>query len=922
MSFFRNARRAFILLVTLAAFAGIALDTPAQGKTQLKKIVTIEGITEYQLDNGARVLLFPDPSASTVTINMTVFVGSRHEGYGETGMAHLLEHMLFLGCKEWPKPGDMDKAMQEHGASESNGTTWTDRTNYYETMPANDKNLEFGIKLEAYRLVTSFIRREDLAAEMKVVRNEFEQGENSPGGILYQRMLAAAYEWHNYGKSTIGNRADIEKVPIDKLQAFYKKYYQPDNIMLVIAGKFNDMKALGLVEKYFGAIPRPKRELAKPYTEEPAQDGERIVNLRRVGKNALVGTNYHIPAGPDKEYPAVLVLKDILTRPASGRLHKALIDTKKATTIAGYAYAWHDPGVVTLMAQVNDKVKPEEVRDILVKEVEDLAQNPVTEAEVKRSQQRLKAQRTRSLRSSKQIAIELSEWAGAGDWRLLFLNRDRVAKVTPQDVMDVAKKYLTRSNRTVGMFFPTDKATRTPVPAAPDVAELVKDYKGGPPIAEGEPFDPTPANLEGRAKRLTLSSGLKVALLAKKTRGEGLVGQLTLHFGTEKTLDGLTTACEFIGPLMTRGHKKMTREEVQERLDELDATLSGSSGTGRLSMSWQAKRQTMGEFLDLLRDVLRSPTFPQKEFDELKAQSSQELQENQTDPSSLAERTLTRKLAPYPKDNIRYTPTFPEELERVNKTTRDQVAKIYADQIGGAMGELVIVGDFDPDMVVKKLETIFADWKTKTPYERIQYTVEKVPADKETIDTPDKESAVIAAGLTFAMKDSDKDYVPLLMANYLFGGNSTSRLWDRLRIKGGFSYSVSSSLSVSTRDPYTSFSLSADFNPDVLAKVESAMNEELAKVVKDGFTAAELKDGIKGYLEEMKVSFSRDSGVASRLRSGLELGRTFAYYADLQKKIEALTLDDVNGAVRRRIVIDRLVLIRAGDFSKKAKEKK
>src|SRR5262249_29890546 len=178
-----------------------------------RKIATVEGVTEYRLANGARVLLFPEASRPTITINLTVLVGSRHEGYGETGMAHLLEHMVFKGTPTFP---DVPKSLRDHG-SNFNGTTNVDRTNYFETMPATDENLEYGIHLEADRLVNSYVKREDLVSEMTVVRNEFERGENSPQGILMQRIDAAAYEWHNYGKSTIGNRSDIERVPITNL---------------------------------------------------------------------------------------------------------------------------------------------------------------------------------------------------------------------------------------------------------------------------------------------------------------------------------------------------------------------------------------------------------------------------------------------------------------------------------------------------------------------------------------------------------------------------------------------------------------------------------------------------------------------------------------------------------------------------------
>src|SRR5207302_4809148 len=180
---------------------------------------------------------------------------------------------------------NVPRVLNDRGAN-FNGTTWVDRTNYYETMRATDGNLEFGIKLEADRLLNSYVKREDLLKEFSVVRSEFEANENNPRTILGQRMWAIAFEWHNYGKSTIGNRADIERVPIDRLQAFYRKYYQPDNIVLAVAGRFDEEKALNLITKHFGAIPRPKRVLDKTYTEEPAQDGERGVTLRRVGKVA------------------------------------------------------------------------------------------------------------------------------------------------------------------------------------------------------------------------------------------------------------------------------------------------------------------------------------------------------------------------------------------------------------------------------------------------------------------------------------------------------------------------------------------------------------------------------------------------------------------------------------------------------------
>src|SRR5712692_5583623 len=288
--------------------------TAVQAADEPRKIATVEGVIEYRLSNGARVLLFPEASRPTITVNMTVLVGSRHEGYGETGMAHLLEHMVFKGTPLHP---DVPKALRDHGAS-FNGTTNVDRTNYFETVPASDENLEFGIRLEADRLVNSHVKREDLVSEMTVVRNEFERGENSPPSILMQRIHSAAYEWHNYGKSTIGNRSDIERVPIENLQIFYKKFYQPDNVVLIVAGKFEEAKALALVQKYLGSIPKPSRKLSDTYTEEPPQDGERQVILRRVGKVGSVGVAYHTSSAGHDDWAPLNLLAGLLSQQPNG----------------------------------------------------------------------------------------------------------------------------------------------------------------------------------------------------------------------------------------------------------------------------------------------------------------------------------------------------------------------------------------------------------------------------------------------------------------------------------------------------------------------------------------------------------------------------------------------------------------------------
>jgi zinc protease len=910
--FGRRVYPAATIVAVLALFAGLptfARQLPAG----ITKVGTVEGITEYRLENGLRVLLIPDVSQPKVTVNLTIFVGSRHEGYGETGMAHLLEHMVFKGCPKFP---DVPKALRDHGA-QFNGTTWVDRTNYFETMPATDENLEFGLELEADRMVNSFIKRDDLLSEFTVVRNEFEAGENSPQRILLQRMLAVAYEWHNYGKSTIGNKADIERVPIDNLQAFYKKYYRPDNAMLVVAGKFSEPRALELIAKHFGPLKKPADPLPKTYTEEPAQDGERVVTLRRVGTVAVTGAVYHIPAASHTDFPACAVLESVLSNEPAGRLYKALVESKKASSILGIAFAWHDPGVIIVGAEC-EPAKTEEVRDEMVKTMESLAEKPVTDEEVERVKQQFKTDREQLVANSQRLAINLSEWAGAGDWKLFFLHRDRMEKVTAAEVNAAAKKYLIRANRTVGVYVPTKQAERAQVPPTPDVGELVKDYKGRAAVAAGEEFDPTPENVEKRVARGVVGDGIKTAFLVKKTRGETANITLNLRFGNEESLKGKTDAADFLGPMLLRGTKTKTRQQIKDELDKLGAQLSISSGVGQVNVRIQAKRETVPQVLAILGDVLRNPSFPEGEFDILKRESVDALEKGRTEPQVLAMTAIRRKLSPYAADDVRYVPTIPEAVERTKAVTLAQVRELYDTMLGGSAGELAAVGDLDRDATIKQLNGFLQGWAAKVPYKRIPNPAKPTVGGVETILTPDKANAVYLAGMAFPITDADPEYPALVVGNYVLGGAPlASRLSNRVRGKEGLSYGIMSMVQAHPIDKSGAFIMFAITNPANMKKVDAAIAEEVKKFMDEGVSAAELEEAKKGYLQSRQVARSNDGTLAGQLASALFVGRPFTFEGELEKRIGAVQPGDVKASFDKHVTPKNIAVIQAGDLTKK-----
>jgi zinc protease len=901
--------RALIPFTLVLAFTALA-QPPAAG---VKKITSVEGITEYALPNGLHVLLFPDSSKPNVTVNMTYMVGSRHEGYGETGMAHLLEHMLFLQTKTRK---DVKQELKDHGA-EMNGSTAWDRTNYFETLNATDENLKFALALEADRMVNSKIEKQLLDTEMTVVRNEFEMRENSPDGILFQRALEAAYTWHNYGKLPIGNRSDIENVPIHKLAAFYQKYYQPDNALLTIAGKFDEAKTLALVVQDFGSIPKPTRTLEPSYTVEPTQDGERSVTLRRVGDSQGLLALYHVPAGPHPDAAALEVLAGVLGDSPSGRLYKALVDNKKAVGAGMGMEELHDPGFIAASVSLKLDQSVDDARQILLKTVEGLSAEAPTKEEVDRVKTRLLKDIDLQMNDSQAVALDLSESYSQGDWRLMFLLRDRIKAVTEADVLRVAKAYLKESNRTLATFVPTKSPDRAEIPATPDVSAALKDFKGTATVAEGEAFDPSTSNIESRVQRSTLPAGVKMSLLPRKTRGGTVVATLTVRYGDEKALFGKATVAGMTGGLLMRGTTKHSRQQIQDEMDRLKAHINVGGNATSATASIETVEANLPGALRLAVEILREPSFPESEFETVRQQRIAAAEAGRSDPQALAFTEFRHRITPYPRGDARYVSTAEEQIEDLKKVTLDDVRKFHQQFYGASVGEFAVSGQFNAAEVSKLANELFGNWKSPGSYTRLTSSYRKIEPNDKKIETPDKQNAVFVTGEPVKMNDDDPDYPALLMANYMFGGSGLgTRLSRRIRDKEGLSYGVQSQFGAPTKDDGGNFAIFAISAPQNTPKVEASFRDELAKTLKEGFTADEVAAAKKAWLQEELTSRSEDGSLVGLLAARQRFDRTLKFDGAIEDKVAALTADQVNAAFRKHIDPAGLLFVKAGDFKK------
>jgi zinc protease len=907
------------LLLGLSLIGTFAFSNFAHAqKTEAPKFIgNIEGIKEYSLTNGMKVLLIPDASQSNMIVNIVYNVGSKDEGYGEKGMAHLLEHMLFKSTKNL---GDIKKQLSDKGGT-ANGTTYYDRTNYYEIFPSNDENLKWAINMEADRMINATILQSDLDKEFSVVRNEFEIGENSPSGVLMEKVISTAYMWHNYGNSTIGSREDIERVKANTLRKFYEKFYQPDNATLIIAGKFDENNALKYITENFSIIPKPTRELGGTYTVEPPQDGEKTIVLNRSGESKLVSAAYHTAAYADKDFAALAALNEILTGNPSGYLYKNLVENQKVAAIWAYSPETRDPGIMYFNFDV-PKDKDLILTEKLVKtELDKIAINNYTEEDLARAKSKLLKQIADTKNNTVNFAVYLTEIVGAGNYKLAFLYRDNVEKLTLAEVKNVAQKYFKSNNRTIGLFVPSANEVRVkPSEFLPSqIIALTANYKGKDLEKEAAPFEATIANLKRNVAEGMLSNGMKYGLINKEVKGEKVMATFKLVLGNEKDLAGKNEIANLTAELLKAGTKTKSKEQIQDRLDQLKSSIDARIGGQNLIISLATYQNSFPEVMDILKDMVTNSVFPQNEITKSIAEYSTFLEGQLKDPQALAQNELQRLASPYPKESIFYTASMQEQIDNTKKVTRDQIVNYYENIMGANNGFGTVLGNLDPKIAASSLESTFGKWTAKSKSVLINPTFFDTKKIDKNFLTPDKENAMAFGMQSFKMDQKSADYPAFLLANEILGsgGFLSARLPMRLREKEGISYGVGSFINVPISNEVASWGYYALLNPTKRDAVEKAVKEEVSKALKDGFTADEVMTNKKSYSNVQKTMLGMDNTLINLVNKKLQYGVSLDEYDALNSKIENLKLEEVNAALKKYLTLERLTSVYAGDFNKK-----
>ena len=901
-------------LLACLAIAVLAQGSPANALSQRLTYVTdLEGISEYRMDNGLCLLLCPDSSATTITVNMIYRTGSKFEGPGESGMAHLLEHLLGNGTADIP---DLNEALSARGA-DYNGSTWYDRVQFHETLASDGgENLDFALHLEAERMHAAVLSEESLALEMKIITNEFQYIENDLDAVLWYRMMSVAYDWHGYGRSPVGTLSDIQSYPIENLQRFYRRHFRPDNATLVVAGRFDVDQALSLAVQHFGDVPRPDTRLPTLLTEEPPQEGPRQVVLQRDVANSSGGLLYHTPAGLHRDTAALAVILEIMTDPGLGLLVEPFATDGRVSGIRGEPESLQmaDPGVLDIRVGKMETEDPVALMSEIADACESIADR-ITDEDVACAKARLMKRQRRTFADVRKLAIQIGEWVAQGDWRGVLVNRDRIADVSTARLKMVARKYLCASNRSLGVVI----ATRDPqhVKNAAGIASretLMDDYRGEAIVAEGEFVDDSLDSVRKMVQKFEIEPGPSVSLAPKHTRGATVTARLRFNYGTPESMRDRNEAGRLLPDLLMRGTRNRDYRSLRRTLDLLQSDLTISGFPGTINIQIDSDRTHIVGVIALLADVLRNPRLDSDAFAITKQEHLAKLEAQLNDPMERCFNAVRRGLYTFPTDSPYYKPTLEERIAELRSTSVADVRNLHRELLGATYSQAAFVGDFASGEVLVALGRAFKGWDSPQVFEPNDPPYRPIAEARSRIIIPDKPMAVAGCATLFRLRDDEPDYPALLLAKQVLAGGPTSRIPSRLRYREGLSYHASAAMQVESRITSANlfgYAFCAPTNADTCI---AGLREEIHRWVREGITESELEKAKNTWRKEFELRLGDDAELASELLSLQYNDRCLDYYDGVLSAMQSLVASDINVVLRRRLADAHYVSVQAGDL--------
>lgn len=888
------------------------------------------GISEFQLKNGLKVLLAQNHTAPVVTYMQLFRVGSRDEGVGHTGATHFLEHMMFKGTKKFdPRKGlDSTELLNRIGAV-SNATTWFDRTNYFEAVPS--EYLEFCVKMEADRMRNLQLREEDRNAEMSVVRNELERGENSPDEAMEKEMYAIAYREHPYHHPTIGWRTDVESVPMSRLKQFYDDFYWPNNCTVLAVGDFEISHILKLIHKYYGKIPSSPEPIPQVYTEEPPQEGERRYQIRRAGDLCRVWIGHRTPSSQSEDHYPLNVISHILggSHDRGSRLYKALIDSGLAMDAACRHDELRDPALMIIAATLTPATNPADVERVVVEELDKLCKERVSEEELSPIKSANRKGSILARADQMELAFAIGEAEARADWRWLSEFDEKFEAVSADDIMRVAQLYFISDNRTVGTFLPIQNDEEeygldedSDEESAEISAKVQKNgrHKKIPRLSAMElekilsPGKRTAkASLSSQAFEERLENGLTLIHLPNPGTGSVAVA-LYLAAGNYYEPANKHGLADVVTDMLMRGTQGISKEQLALILKEIGLVegLSLHADSFAVNCGSTVVAEDLKTYLQTVAKVLREPVFLEQELEKLKLEWAARIAEQKNNTGPMATNRLYAEL--YPEGHLFHQKDFDQQLEELSSMQVNDLGSFHKKYSpDGAI--LTIVGDIESARALELAKETFGNWSGTHP-SPVELANVPVPEQgrKIEINLPDKSSMDILMGYPLPVKRSDPEFYPLYLASLALGGDTiTSRLGKVIREQHGLTYGVHSRLGDNSYGtaPWT---IDLSVNPQNVTKAMTLVEEVLNNYKKKGISTDELKREAGGAAGIYTVSMRSSLGIAKILTRFKALGMGIEGADKHAERILSVKKAQVDEIIDKFLHPDRFLTVIAGTF--------
>lgn len=920
MTRIRTLKYAALLLlsaITLPAAAGIH-RVPATPNTAsvIKADASAAGITSYLLPNGFKIILARYPSAPDVKVELVVKTGSLQEGYGETGMAHLLEHMLFKGAGTRQS---IKSDLTRIGAR-WNADTTADRTRFFEVVSATPETIDEAIRIEADRFIRARFTREDLASEMTVVRNELEQNDSSPGSVMMRAILRQSFFWHGYGRPTIGAKSDIEEAPFSTLQAFHQKHYRPDNAFIVISGNFDQKRVLALTSALFAQAKNPAAPRITNWTREtPQATTNRSEVFLPAGMTAAMSA-WKIPGSFDRQTIALSLASAAICSPDWGSLRKELVlDNKAANSASCSSFDKPLAGLLVASATGNKNDDAEKLSRNLLENIEAAATKGITAEQLERARKEENNAFIRIGNAHEAFSRLLSEAEVAGDWRLAFWQHDVVGQITVEEANNALRKWVVPTNRSDVLLRHAEKLVAPEIPKTGSASGLVEGKDWPSVVGQSDPLPQNASELARATRTFPLGKTGQIGLISRKTQGDMAWLILTNDVGNEQALRGRTLACNIAGSLFAFGGGGMNRDQLDAKLEALQA--NWDLGMGRIAVN--APRKHINEAFDILLSAWNSPLMPVAEFDRLKTSAIASLEAALKDPGAVASSTLELRFDNYPEHHPHKSYSIEHELAEMRALTFEQVMACRNDFSGLGRVQLTLVGEFTEQDVQALKTRIEALPVSSIPYQRIAELPAPVTVDAAAISvTMGNHPNASVSGMTLlAITDQDADFPALRLAVNILGGNSNSRIWNALRETEGLAYSAGAQLVGSVFEPRSIFVLSASASSEKAEVALEALKKVLDTALKEGFTNAEIEQAKKTWQQDRKRYANEERLFAARLSQIMHNDRDFNWIAGYDDHIAAVTAADATAALRKYLGNANIVWMIGKGNSGKTEEK-